>query len=87
MRWTAASASLPAISISPMWLTSKSPARVADGQVLVGDAGVFDRHVPAAKRHHPRAGGAMTGVERGFLEGRVGDLFHERARARVDGDR
>ena len=28
MRWTAASASLPAISISPMWLTSNSPARV-----------------------------------------------------------
>ena len=28
MRCTAASASLPAISISPMWLTSNRPARV-----------------------------------------------------------
>ena len=28
MCWTAASASAPAISISPMWLTSNSPARV-----------------------------------------------------------
>src|SRR5437899_3117273 len=28
MRWTAARASFPAISISPMWLTSKRPARV-----------------------------------------------------------
>ena len=28
MRWTAASASAPATSISPMWLTSNSPARV-----------------------------------------------------------
>src|SRR5881628_1596225 len=28
MRWTAARASVPATSISPMWLTSNTPARV-----------------------------------------------------------
>ena len=63
MRWTAASASLPAISISPMWLTSKRPARVADGHVLGDDARVLDRHVPAAKRHHLGARGAVASVE------------------------
>ena len=35
MRCTAASASLPAISISPMWLTSNSPARSRTRHVLV----------------------------------------------------
>ena len=40
----------------------------AHGHVLVGDAGVFDRHVPAAERHHLRAGGAVAGVERRLLE-------------------
>ena len=68
MRCTAASASLPAISISPMWLTSNRPARGAHGQVLGGDAGVFDGHVPARERHHPGAGGEVAGVKRGFAK-------------------
>ena len=54
MRWTAASASLPAISISPMWLTSNSPARVRTA-VLGDDARILDGHVPAAERDHLRA--------------------------------
>src|SRR6185503_12222418 len=44
--------------------------------VLGDDARVLDRHVPAAKRHHPRAGGAVASVERRFLERCVGRLFH-----------
>ena len=42
-----------------------------DRHVLVGDARVLDRHVPAAERHHLRARGAMPGVERRFLQGSV----------------
>ena len=36
-------------------------------QVLVGDAGVLDRHVPAGELHHPAAAGSMPGIERCFF--------------------
>src|SRR5262249_23753526 len=46
------------------------------GHVLLRDAGVLDRHVPAGEWHHPRAGCAMSGVERRFLERSFGGLLH-----------
>ena len=54
----------------------EQPGARAHGHVLVDDAGVFDRHVPAAELDHPGAEGAMPGVERGFLEGRRARLRH-----------
>ncbi len=52
----------------------------AHGHVLVGDARILDRHVPAAERTHLGAGAAMAGVERRLLERRGGGLFHEEQR-------
>ena len=40
----------------------------AHRQVLVGDAGVLDRHVPAAERHHPRTERDVAGVQGCSLE-------------------
>ena len=48
-------------------LTVALPLLVRD--VLLGDAGVLEGHVPAAERNHLRAGGAVAVVERRFLEG------------------
>ncbi len=39
---------------------------LAHGAMLVDDAGVFDRHVPAAEIDHLRAHAAMHGVQRSF---------------------
>jgi hypothetical protein len=57
----------PASSISPMWLTSKSPARVRTARCssLMPDT---DGHVPAAEFDHARAAGAVRGIERSLLE-------------------
>jgi hypothetical protein len=55
----------------------ESDAR-ANGQVLVRDAGVLDRHIRAAKRHHPGAEGNVARVERRLTEGRRFDLGHRR---------
>ncbi len=54
---------------------------LADRGVLGRNAGVLDRHVPAAKRNHLSARRAMTGVERRLLERRLGGvgLIHEGA--------
>ena len=64
MCWTALSASAPAISISPMWDDVEEPGARAHRHVLVGDAGVFDRHVPAAELDHAGAVRAVPRVER-----------------------
>jgi hypothetical protein len=53
----------------------------ADGIVLDDDARVLDGHVPAAEWDHLRAGGAVTSVERRFLERCLGRLFHEGLRS------
>ena len=60
-----------------MWLTSNRPARRAHGHVLVGDAGVFDRHVPAAELDHARAERPVPRVERRLLEGARNSLSHQ----------
>ncbi len=49
---------------------------LAHGHVFGGDAGVFDRHIPAAERNHPGAEGAMAGVERRLLQRGIGGLIH-----------
>ncbi len=54
----------------------EQPGSFANRQMLGDDARVFDGHVPAAKGHHPGAGGAVTSVERRLLERRGGSLFH-----------
>src|SRR6185503_11627783 len=46
------------------------------GKVLVGDAGVLHRHVPAAVRHHPGAKRDVACVERGLLQSGRLDLTH-----------
>ena len=46
-----------------MWLTSNKPTRVAHGVVFVEDAGILDRHVPAAEIDHFGAQRAMDGVQ------------------------
>ncbi len=72
---TAASAFFPAISISPMWLTSKRPARVRTAMCSAVMPGVLDGHVPAGERHHAGVGSAVARVQRCFTElcdGRVG---------------
>ena len=46
------------------------------GQVLVGDAGILHRHVPAAVRHHPGAKRDVACVERGLLQSGRLDLTH-----------
>ena len=51
---------------------------LADREVLVGDAGVLDGHVPPAERHHAGARRAMAGVQRRLLERSGGSLFHGR---------
>ena len=48
----------------------------AHREVLVDDARVLHRHVPAAERHHARAVSAMPGVQRRFLELFGGGLVH-----------
>ena len=48
----------------------EQPGARADGQVLVGDAGVFDGHVPAAELDHASAGRPVPGVEWSLLERR-----------------
>ena len=77
MRWTAATASAPAISISPMWLTSNSPARVRTAMCSSVIPRVFDRHVPAAERDHSRAERSVARIERSLLERAGGRLGHQ----------
>ena len=55
----------------------EQPGARAHRHVLVGDAGVFDRHVPAAELDHPRAERAMSRVERGLLESARNSLSHQ----------
>jgi hypothetical protein len=54
----------------------EDPRPLADGKVLGHDAGILDRHVPAAETDHLGARGAMAGVERRLLERGGGGLFH-----------
>ena len=77
MCWTAASASPPAISISPMWLTSNSPARVRTAmcsspmpEYSTGMSQPPNSTIRAAKR-------AMARVERSFLERAGRRLGHQ----------
>ena len=56
----------------------EQPGPRAHGHVLVGDAGVLDRHVPAAELDHAGAVGAMPRVERGLLQRAGGWLCHVR---------
>jgi hypothetical protein len=58
----------------------EQPRPCANGHVLFRDATILERHLPAAVRHHSRSGSAMTGVERGLLEGRCCGLFHAAGR-------
>ena len=48
-----------------------------NGQMLVGDAAVFDRHLPATERDHAGAQRDVAGVQRRATEGRRLDLGHE----------
>ena len=48
----------------------------AHGQVLLRQAGILDRHVPAGKRHHAGAECAVTGVQRCLFQRRVGCVAH-----------
>ena len=48
-----------------------------DGHVLVGNPGVFDRHVPAAERDHSRPEGSVARIERSLLERAGGRLGHQ----------
>ncbi len=72
-RWRAAAAAAPRrpgpdVSTSPMWLTSKMPGALAHRHVLLADAGVLHRHLPARERHELRAGGDVAVVQRRALE-------------------
>jgi hypothetical protein len=46
----------------------EQPRARPDGQVLVTDAGVLNRHVPAAEFNHPGTKRSMARVEGSFLE-------------------
>ena len=46
----------------------EQPRARSHGQVLVGDAGVLHRHVPAGKRHHPGAERDVPSVQSSFLD-------------------
>ena len=54
----------------------EQPCPGPHGQMLVDDARVLDRHVPACKWHHPGVGRAVAGVERGLAEFGGGRLCH-----------
>ena len=47
-----------------MWQTSNTPAERAHGVVLLDDARVLDRHLPAGERHHARAESQVLLVQR-----------------------
>ncbi len=66
----------------------EQPGPGSDRHVLVGDAGVLDRHVPAGVRHHPRIRGAMPGVQWCLAErgGRIGHHKGGGGGAAVSGD-
>ena len=67
--WRKSAACGPRVSISPMWETSKTPARGAHGVVLGADAvGVLDRHLPAGESDEPRSGLRVPPVERGATQ-------------------
>jgi hypothetical protein len=50
-----------------LWHVKQADA-VPHRVVLGDDAGIFDRHVPAAEIDHTRAQRTVYGVERGLLE-------------------
>ena len=76
MRCSAASASVPGdFDLAHVADIEHAGAR-SDRQVLVGDAGVLDRHVPARKWHHPSAQGDMTGMKWCALESDLIGLRH-----------
>ena len=50
----------------------------AHGQMLLADALVLDRHLPAGKRDEPRPSVPMLRVEGGSAEGRLGCRAHKR---------
>ena len=54
----------------------EQPGAGAHRGMLVRQAAVLDRHVPAAERNHPGSGGAVASVERRFLESGGSGLFH-----------
>ena len=51
-----------------MWLTSNTPTFVADGDVLLADARVLDRHLPPGERHELRPRRGMPIVQRSPLQ-------------------
>src|SRR4029453_11147657 len=54
----------------------EQPGPGPDRQVLIADAGVLDRHVPATELDHARAKRAMPGVERCLLQTARNSLSH-----------
>ncbi len=85
MCWTAFRASRPAISISPMWLTSNRPARVRTAMCSSAIPEVLDRHIPAAELDHPRAERSVTRVERCLFQRPGQCVRHAVSRARPAG--
>ena len=64
----------------------EQPGPRAHGQVLVGDAGVFDRHVPAAELDHAGAKRSVPGMEWRLLERtgwRLGHRVDQRSAGRM----
>ena len=49
--------------------------------MLVEDAGVLDRHVPATEGHHARARGDVRGMERRALEWRLAHALGSQSRS------
>ena len=76
MCWTASSASRAGDLDLAHVADVEQPGPGAHRHVLVGDAGVFDGHVPAAELDHARAERAMPRVERRLLQGAGGRLGH-----------
>ena len=68
MCWTAASELGPLSWMSPMWRDVEDADAGAHGHVLGDEAGVFDRHVPAAEVDHLGAEAAVGGVQCGLAE-------------------
>ena len=62
----------PLVSISPMCETSNTPALRAHRDVLLADALVLDRHLPAGERDEPRARRDVAVVQRRAAEGVCG---------------
>ena len=58
----------------------EQPRRPPHGQVLLGNAGVLDGHLPPRERHHLRAQGDVTGMQGGLQPGGSGSVGHDTVR-------